>query len=46
MRYTGMKSQYVAHRFNKPRTAYVIDVFEATPSRANFLPAAAFSKRV
>jgi len=31
---------------NKPRIALVIDLFNATPSRANFHTAVAFSKRV
>jgi len=40
-----MKSRFVGHRFLKQVNNRVIDLFEATPSRANFLTDDAFSKR-
>jgi len=40
-----MKSRLVGF-LNKPRIASVIDLFDATPSRANFLTAVAISKTV
>ena len=42
----GMISRLVGFLINKPRIACVINLVEAKPSRANFLTAVAFSKRV
>jgi len=42
----GMKIRFVGHRLVKQDKNRVIDLFEATPSRAIFLIAVAFSKRV
>jgi len=42
-----MKSLFAGHRSrNKPWLAEVIDLFEASPWRANFLTTVTFSKRV
>jgi len=41
----GMKSRFLRLlSWNKRRIAQVIDLFEATPSRANFIAAVAFSR--
>jgi len=41
-----MKSLFIGHPFFKQAKNRVIDIFDTTPWRANFLTTVAFSKRV